>query len=97
MPMWRDIAGIVRVSPTRRSRNSVANGLVQMHTRTDCGKRKELIMILLRLLAAFILFAASVGTTSDAGGGIDPNGAAVSAQCGGDYTACVDPNGRPGQ
>ncbi|HEX2121871.1 MAG TPA: hypothetical protein VHL59_09545 [Thermoanaerobaculia bacterium] len=55
-------------------------------------------MILLRLLAAFLLFfAASVGTTGDAGGGIDPNGATVSAQCGGDYTGCVDPNGRPGQ
>jgi hypothetical protein len=54
-------------------------------------------MTFLRLLAAFLLFAAGVSATSDGGGAMDPNGAAASAQCGGDYTACVDPNGRPGQ
>lgn len=54
-------------------------------------------MILLRILAAFILFAAGVIATGDHGWGIDPNGTTVSAQCGGDYTGCIDPNGRPGQ
>lgn len=53
-----------------------------------------LIRILLLVVALGGVFIDPLGGSADGGPGMDPNGGShVAARCGGDYTACIDPNG----